>query len=96
MAEKWKRIAFFNDYEVSSFGNIKNTSTNKMIRKTVNNKGHVVVTLWKNGAVSNTYHVCRLVANAFVYKSKSRMNIIHIDNNYQNNCVANLKFEQLT
>jgi hypothetical protein len=94
MAERWKRITFFNDYEVSTLGNIRDSSTTKHIRKRVNEKGNVVVTLWKHGAISSTYHVCRLVANAFLSKSTARMNIIHIDNDKLNNCVANLKFKQ--
>ncbi len=88
--EEYKTIIEFDIYKVSNFGNVKNTSTNKIL-KPHDEKGYHRVNLSKNGKVTHK-KVHRLVADAFLEKIDNKPCVDHIDNNKQNNNVNNLRW----
>lgn len=47
--ERWKKIEGYDNYEISSMGNIKNTKTYKLLKsKTTKNKKYPFIILSKN------------------------------------------------
>ena len=64
MSENWKHIDGFDNYEVSDCGNVRNKTTNKIL-KPYDSVGRMSVTLYINGkGYGKRLH--NLVANAFV------------------------------
>jgi len=90
--EIWKKINFenlnfSNDYEISSFGNIRNFKTKRILK--INNKkdGYSNITL--NG---KTFVLHRLVAIAFIDNPNNKPTVNHIDKNKHNNKLDNLEW----
>ena len=63
VAEIWRKIKSFPNYQVSNFGNVKNIVTNKKISQWKKENGYLQVTLHVNGIKKNLY-VHRLVAES--------------------------------
>lgn len=90
--EIWKDIkGYENIYQVSNFGNVKNTRTNRIIKSKKNSKGYMLVGLYKDGERKNFY-VHRLVAIAFLQNPLKLQYINHKDENKENNNVDNLEW----
>jgi len=87
--EIWKNITDFDNYEVSSFGMVRNKKTQKLLSPGKNSRGYMYVNLYNKGRKNITVH--NLVANTFLNKSNFN-EIDHIDNNKQNNNVSNLRW----
>lgn len=88
--EVWKKIEGYENYEVSSCGNIrKNGKT--IIKPEVHHKGYLRVDLFRD---RNRKHmkVHRLVAEAFIPNPENKPQINHKDFNKQNNCIDNLEW----
>jgi len=80
-----------NNYEVSSFGNVRSILTGK-IRKSNNDKdGYPYVELFYGGK-RKTYKIHRLVALAFIPMQKDKTQVNHIDGRKDNNNVSNLEW----
>ena len=62
--ELWKPIENFENYEVSTSGRIKNTTTNKILK--LNNKGGYLSISLINSLGKKSFKVHRLVALAFI------------------------------
>jgi len=88
--EVWKGIENFKNYDVSSFGNIRNNTTNKILKYSPNQKGYPLVTLYGN--IRKTISIHRLVASAFIENPNNLPQIDHIDRNKTNNNVENLRW----
>jgi hypothetical protein len=88
--EQWKQISGY-DYEVSSYGNVRNMKTGKLKQQHEVNGGYLRVGLYKNGKLKN-FRVHRLVANAFIPNPHGYSDVDHIDRNRQNNHVSNLRW----
>ena len=88
--EEWKPIADFPNYEVSSFGNVKNVKTGRIL-KAVNCGGYYTVVLSNKITKSQTVH--RLVALAFLDNDENKPQVNHKDKNSLNNKLSN-KFLQ--
>lgn len=82
--EIWKIIKDNNNYEISSYGNIRNLKTKRILKYQTNYGGYNYITLLKK-----TYYIHRLVACAFIENADNKPTINHInkirnDNYYQN------------
>jgi hypothetical protein len=64
--EVWKNIPEFPYYDISNLGNIWNRRRDKMMSVSLNNHGHVKITLMAPDRVRHTRSVAQLVADAFV------------------------------
>lgn len=88
--EYWKVIEGY-DYFISTYGNIENGSTGRILKPGINNHGYYYVTLCKNGK-RKKFTIHRLVANAFIDNPNDKQCIDHIDNNRLNNNINNLRW----
>lgn len=89
--EIWKTIENFPNYEVSNFGNVRNSIKNKLMTISVRKNGYCVVKLSNNG-ISKECKVHRLVAIAFIDNPTNLPYINHKDENKTNNHVSNLEW----
>ncbi|MET0786723.1 MAG: NUMOD4 domain-containing protein [Paenisporosarcina sp.] len=67
LEEEWRTIPEFTNYQISNFGNIYNIKYDMYMRTSVNNFGHVKITL-KSHRTGQRYtrSVAQMVAEAFV------------------------------
>jgi hypothetical protein len=93
--EIWKSIENFNNYEISTLGNIKNNKTNKILKPFSNNSGYLNISLSKNNIKKN-FKIHRLVAFAFIPNLENKLTVNHIDKNKQNNCISNLEWATMS
>lgn len=103
--EEWKDIEGYEGlYQISSEGRVKSLErfrkgkhnslvfVNEKILKGVKDKDdYLKVILYKEGKVK-THKIHRLVASAFLPNPDNLLEINHIDENKQNNCLDNLEF----
>lgn len=67
MSEEWATIPEFPTYLISSLGNVYNTRSERLMRTSINNHGHVKITLKVDGSYERyTRSVSHMVATAFV------------------------------
>lgn len=89
--EVWKSITDTNNrYEVSSFGNIRNAVTKKVL-KTQDKHGYRRLNLTINGKSKNI-SVHREVAKAFIPNPENKPQVNHKDGVHNNNHVENLEW----
>ncbi len=90
MEEVWAIIKDFPEYKISSYGQIVNLSTGKLLRQSFTTQGALKVGLVVGGK-QFTRSVKVLVAEAFVGgQSKTFDTPIHLDGNQQNTWANNL------
>lgn len=93
--EEWKDIeGYAGRYQVSSLGNfvsITKRSGRKTMRGSLDTKGYVKITLYKNGA-RHTQGAHRFVAQAFIPNPENKTQVNHLDGDKQNNAVSNLEW----
>ena len=85
----WKRVSDFPQYEVSNTGLVRKGAKIKICR--ANSHGYPTVVLYENGKRKNI-PVHRLVALAFIANPYNLPQVNHIDENKENNNVANLEW----
>ena len=82
----------YNNYAISSYGNVKNIKTEQYIKQFVRKDGYVQVSLWNNNK-GHSFKVHRLVALYFIENSdETKTYVNHIDGNKANNYVTNLEW----
>jgi len=94
--EIWKEIKDYENYQVSTLGNVKRKkgyqSKNERLLKPINNgKDYLSVTLSKNGTVKRFY-IHRLVAKTFLENKENKKEVNHIDGIRINNKLTNLEW----
>ena len=88
--ELYKTINNYDNYEVSSFGNVRSKKSGRVLKPSV--KGaYVSVGLCKNSKIF-TCSVHRLVATAFLENPQNKSQVNHIDKNRSNNHITNLEW----
>ncbi len=87
--EVWKEIANYDKYEVSSFGNVRNKKTGRIL-KPANKGGYLCVGL--SNIKTKTFPVHRLVALAFIENPENKLHVNHKDKNSLNNKLSNLEW----
>jgi hypothetical protein len=87
--EIWKNIDGYNNYEVSSFGNVRNKNTGRIL-KAANKGGYYSVGLSKG--ITKTFSIHQLVAKSFIPNPENKTQINHKDKNGLNNNINNLEW----
>ena len=91
--EVWKPIPSTNGkYEASSYGRIRNTKTQKVLKVQENKHGYYILTLRIIPKVQSNARVHRLVAEAFLGECPEGYVVNHKDGNKYNNNIENLEY----
>jgi hypothetical protein len=88
--EEWKLVNDYDNYEVSTLGNVRNSDTGRIL-KTACRGGYLTVGLCKNSN-GRTFQLHRLVALAFIDNPENKPQVNHKDKNRGNNIVSNLEW----
>jgi hypothetical protein len=86
--ESYSIVENFPNYAVSTFGNVINIKTGRLLRKQIKNSYYSVVL--SSNKIQKPFLVHRLVAITFIQNSNLTVN--HIDKNKLNNNIENLEF----
>lgn len=89
--EEWKAIEGYENYEVSTAGQVRNKSTGKILKQWKHKTGYLYVTLYKNSKQTH-FQVYRLVATAFIPNPNGYDTVDHINHDRQDNRVENLQW----
>lgn len=89
--EEWKTIEGYENYEVSTAGQVRNKKTGKILKQWKNNRGYLKVNLCKNGK-QKCFSVHRLVAIHFITNPHNLPEVNHINENKEDNSVDNLEW----
>ncbi len=92
MEEIYKVIKGYENYSVSNLGNVKNNTTNKILKHGVMKNGYHNVSLTINPFDKKSLYVHRLVGLAFLENNENKSDIDHIDQNRGNNNLLNLRW----
>jgi hypothetical protein len=88
---QWRKVIENTTYSVSDEGQVRNDSTNKILKPCFNNCGYFYVQLTKDKKVKIAL-IHRLVAKAFVENADGKKQVDHIDGNKTNNNASNLRW----
>lgn len=91
MIERWKDVENFPNYQISNTGLVKNITTERTLKPSLDSYGYQQVILSNNG-VKKAHLVHRLVAKAFVDGRNDSLQINHRDGIKTNNAASNLEW----
>ena len=90
--EIFRPIDGFPDYQVSSWGRVYNTYTERFINPEETEKGYLRVDLYEQSGNRTHKKVHRLVAEAFIPNPDGKPQVNHKDGNKKNNSYTNLEW----
>lgn len=93
MKEEWVEIEGYPNYAVSNYGLVVNVKRNVLLKPRPNDEGYLRVSLSFEGRVRDFY-VHRLVAGAFFEGYDPREQIVHWDDDRENNSITNLRMRK--
>ncbi len=91
MEEIYKVIEGFENYSVSNLGNVKNNTTDYIMKLDGVNNNYFKITL-RNDKQVRKFFVHRLVALAFIDNFEDKPEVDHIDTDGKNNILSNLRW----
>ena len=91
VVEQWRNCTENPNYEVSSFGRVRNKST-LLVREQVRSKNGYMTVMFNMSGKNVLFYVHRLIASAFIDNHKNLETVNHKDHNRQNNCIWNLEW----
>ena len=89
--EVYRVIKDYPRYMVSSFGNVKNIKTGRILRPGPSTGGYLFVGLHVDGKKQISKKIHKLVSDAFLLNLQNKRCVDHIDHNRQNNRLSNLR-----
>lgn len=91
--EVWKKVPFhLFEYEVSTFGRVRNLKTGRMMKATPNRDGYLYLDLCSQGLILRL-QVHRIVLLTFVGEPQSGYECRHLDGKPSNNRLENLLWD---
>ena len=90
MAEIWKIIPNFSNYEVSNMGNVRNKKKKNLLSLVNSDDGYVYVTMYQDKYYRRSVHT--LVASAFIWNPHKKQTVNHVNGNRADNRVCNLEY----
>lgn len=95
MDEEWKQVSYAPNYEISTLGNVKNKTTNKILylnyERVKKTNTRMRVGLSQNGKIKG-YYLHRIVAQHFIENPDELPEVNHIDGDCYNNKASNLEW----
>ena len=89
--ETYANITNFPNYQVSTFGNVKNIKTGRILKPAPGGGSYLMVILMDDGERSNK-KIHKLVANAFLENTEDKKCVDHVDHDRKNNHLLNLRW----
>lgn len=91
--EQWKTIEDTTNYEISNFGNVRNSITKQILKGRESKSGYYQVSLKKIQTQKFTnYYIHRLVAQYWIDNDSNKREVNHKDGNKLNNHMTNLEW----
>lgn len=87
--EEWKTVLNYENYEVSTFGNVRNKKTNRILKPS-SSGGYFQIGL--SNKITKTFPIHRLVAESFIENPENKAHVNHKDKNSLNNHLSNLEW----
>jgi len=87
--EIWKSVYSYENYEVSSFGKVRNKNTGRILKQSIMG-GYYCVGL--SNKKTKTFSVHQLVSKAFIPNPENKHQVNHKDKNKLNNNIINLEW----
>ena len=92
LKETWAKINGWPNYEVSTYGNVRNVKTGRILKLTKDKDGYLLVTLCNNG-IKRTLKIHILVSKAFIpdtgHNPDGSIMIGHHQVNHKDECKTN-------
>lgn len=92
LTENWRPVIGYPKYEVSDLGRVRNSSTKKALKGTIDIGGYHRVNLYGPND-RRLMFVHRLVLESFIGPCPKKMECCHNDGNRTNNCLTNLRWD---
>jgi hypothetical protein len=92
MNELWKEIEDYPLYEASTFGNIRNIKTKRILKSLISKSYHYVSLINNNNKIRNTISLHRIIAKTFIPNINNKLTVNHKDHNPSNNNINNLEW----